>query len=280
MNLTDSITYRRIEALEEINEVVLLQSEIWSADVVSPLPQLVASIHHGGLIIGAYLNDRLIGFSYGFAGLKNGETYLVSHMTGVRPEYQNGGLGFQLKLKQRERAIVNGYQKIVWTYDPLEIRNGFFNLCKLGAYSRTYLPSYYGEMQDKLNKGLPSDRLLVEWDLCSRRVEKTIDGGIPDPFENEYEILLSTDGEYPSEVVKKINPQQRGYLVSVPSNIQLVKHSNLDAARAWRLALRNVLNEALLSGFIISGVQKKSNSYIHYYMLENKRLEESHDKGN
>ena len=171
MNMTDSIIYKTIEDLEEIKEVVILQSEIWSADVVSPLPQLLASIHHGGIIIGAFFENKLVGFCYGFAGFKNGEHYLISHMAGVRPQYQNYGVGYQLKLKQREWAIAYGYQKIVWTYDPLEVRNGYFNLCKLGAYSRKYYSSYYGDMQDKLNKDLPTDRLFIEWDICSSRVD-------------------------------------------------------------------------------------------------------------
>ncbi|NHM31300.1 GNAT family N-acetyltransferase [Neobacillus terrae] len=275
MNRTDSITYREIKNLEDIHEVVLLQSDIWSDEVVSPLPQLVASIHHGGIIIGAYVEDRLVGFCFGFAGFKNGESYLVSHMAGVRPEYQNCGVGFQLKIKQREWAIAYGYQKIVWTYDPLEVRNGFFNLCKLGAYSRTYLSSYYGEMEDKLNKGLPSDRLLIEWDICSIRVEKALHGELP--YQSDYEILLQPDGEYPSQVEKKFNTKQKGYLVSVPTDIQRLKQTNFDAAKFWRFALRSLLNDALLKGYVITGVKKNTDSMIHYYILENKRLEEIHE---
>lgn len=272
MNLTNSITYRRIEDLEDLNEIVRLQSDIWSPDVVSPLPQLVASIHNGGIIIGAFIENKLIGFCYGFAGFKNSKHYLVSHMTGVRPEYQNYGVGYQLKLKQREWAIDFGYQKIVWTYDPLEVRNGFFNLCKLGAYSQAYLSSYYGEMQDKLNKGLPSDRLFVEWDICTSRVEKAISGVLSNQtVKDDYEILLKTDDKEDPFIMKsRLNFQQDGYLVSVPSNIQTLKHTNLDVANAWRFALRKVFSEAFLNGFIITGVRKVPNSMFHFYILESK----------
>jgi predicted GNAT superfamily acetyltransferase len=276
MNQTDSIRYKRIEELEEINEVVLLQSEIWSPDSVSPLPQLVAAIHHGGILIGAFSENRLIGFCFGFSGFTNGEVYLVSHMAAVLPEYQNFGVGYQLKIKQREWAMAYGYQKIVWTYDPLEVRNGYFNLCKLGAYSKTYIPSYYGEMQDKLNKGLPADRLLIEWDICSTRVENAISGVLPYKIGNDYEILLQPDKDtqYPSIVEKKFNPHKKGYVVAVPTNIQLLKQTNLELAKTWRFAIRNVISKALLNDFVITGVEKVPHSSIQYYVLEKKTLED------
>jgi predicted GNAT superfamily acetyltransferase len=276
LNQTDSITYKMIEDLADINEVVLLQSDIWSKDSVSPLPQLVASIHHGGILIGAYSENRLVGFCYGFAGYKNGEVYLLSHMAAVRPEFQNLGVGYQLKIKQREWAVAYGYQKIVWTFDPLEVRNGYFNLCKLGAYSRTYIPAYYGEMQDKLNKGLPADRLLIEWDVCSSRVENAISGVLPYKTEHDYEILLQIykDTEYPSLDLKKFNPQKDGYLVAVPTNIQLLKQTNLELAKAWRFAIRTVISEALLNEFVITGVEKVPHSSIQYYQLEKRTLED------
>lgn len=271
MNVIDSITYKRIENLPDIQEVVQLQSDIWGQDVVSPLPQLVASIHHGGIIIGSFCKDKLVGFCYGFAGIKNRKQYLVSHMAGIRPEFQNLGIGLQLKLKQREWALAYGYEKIIWTYDPLEVRNGFFNLCKLGAYSRTYYPSYYGEMPDKLNKGLPSDRLLIEWVIGSNRVEKAVRGEI---FKEDRDFvkLLHSDGEYPVKVEEQISQEQKGYLIPVPTTIQEMKQKNLEAAIAWRFALREILSEALANGFVITGVQKVPNSMIQFYILENKMV--------
>jgi predicted GNAT superfamily acetyltransferase len=276
MNQTNSITYKTIEELADINEVVSLQSDIWSQDSVTPLPQLVASIHHGGILIGAYSENRLIGFCYGFAGYKNKEVYLISHMAAVRPEYQNLGVGYQLKIKQREWAVAYGYQKIVWTFDPLEVRNGYFNLCKLGAYSKTYIPSYYGEMQDKLNKGLPSDRLVIEWDICSARVEKAISGELPYETVQDYEILLQADQntDYPLLVEKSFNRPKDGYLVAVPTNIQILKQTNLEVASAWRFAIRDAISEAIENGCIITGVQKVPNSTYQFYILEKKTMEE------
>jgi predicted GNAT superfamily acetyltransferase len=272
MSLLTGITYKRIEESEDVNKVVKLQAEIWGPDVVTPQPQLTASIHHGGIVIGAIAGEQLVGFCYGFAGFTDGETYLISHMAGILPEYQNTGIGYQLKIMQREWAIDYGYKKMVWTYDPLEIRNGYFNVCKLGAYSKRYIPSYYGEMNDKLNKGLPTDRLLIEWDICSKRANAAILGAYKNQTETNYEPLLSFHhtSEYPTPIPHEIqvNENQGGYRVPVPSNIQLIKQQNPDVAIAWRHAVRAAISEAFSGGYMITGVQRELDSKIHFYILE------------
>jgi predicted GNAT superfamily acetyltransferase len=272
VSLLDVVTYKRIEELEDVNKVVELQSDIWSRDVVSPQPQLLASIHHGGIIIGAFVKEILVGFCYGFAGFKENEAYLVSHMTGILPDYQNAGIGYQLKVMQRDWAINYGYNRMVWTFDPLEIRNGYFNVCKLGAYSKCYIPSYYGEMKDKLNKGLPSDRLLIVWDLRSKRVEDAVIQSKITKTEKEYKLLLNWEqlAEYTVPIMpqKKIEKTQGGYRVPVPTNIQSIKQQNSELALAWRYAVRAAISEAFANGFRITGVQKEQNSTIHFYILE------------
>lgn len=278
MNGDNSITYKEISRLEEVAEVVSLQSHIWSQDSVTPLAQLVASIKNGGVIIGAFENNQLIGFCYGFAGVKEGNFYLVSHMAAVKSEYQNLGVGFQLKVKQREWALAYGYQKMVWTYDPLEVRNGFFNLCKLGAYSKQYLPSYYGEMNDKLNRGLPSDRLLIEWDLSSKRVGRAING-VNRLTKVNYQTWLNWEehGGVPVPVERDVILNQKGFLVSSPLNIQELKKSAPDVAKEWRFSLRKVMTEALSKGYIVTGIQKRPESLVHYYILEQKTMGDMND---
>ncbi|MFD1739459.1 GNAT family N-acetyltransferase [Bacillus salitolerans] len=272
MTVRNDISYRRLEELEDINQAVRLQAEIWGLEVVSPQPQLVASIHHGGVVIGAFTDHQLVGFCYGFAGYKDKEVYLISHMTGILPDYQNAGIGYQLKIQQREWAIDYGYKKIVWTYDPLEIRNGYFNICKLGAYSKHYIPSYYGEMNDKLNKGLPTDRLLIEWDICSKRAEAALRGAFKNQTETNYESLLSfhqnSDDPTPLQHEILVKENQGGYRVPVPSTIQLIKKQNPNVAHKWRYAVRHALHEAFSKGYMITGVQRELDSKIHFYILE------------
>ncbi len=280
MVFTQPIIYKSIIGLKEIQDVVCFQEDIWDKDVVTPLPQLVAATHNGGNIVGAFKEGELIGFSYGFSGFKNGEEYLISHMTGVHSKYRNYGIGLQLKLKQREWAVDYGYQKIVWTFDPLEAKNAYFNLNKLGAYSQTYYPSYYGEMSDKLNKGLPSDRFLVEWDICSNRVTNALSGVVKkDTLVNHYKSLLSYSDNgnipYPDEIESIKN--EEGYLIPVPANFQILKQEDFEAAKAWRYKLRDAVNDAFSKGFVVTGMLKKNLANIHFYVIENKSMEPLYD---
>lgn len=273
--LTEPIVYKNIEGLKEIQDVVSFQEEIWGKDAVTPLPQLIAAAHHGGILIGAFNKGELLGFSYGFSGYKNGEAYLISHMTGVRSKYQNYGIGLQLKLKQRNWAVDYGYSKIVWTFDPLEARNAYFNLNKLGAYAKTYYPSYYGEMTDKLNIGLPSDRFLAEWDICSNRVKNTLAGVIQNDISvKNYRHLLAwrNHRNVPYPLDEEPVKGEKGYLIPVPVNFQSLKQENDEAAKAWRYKLRNAVRNALSEGYIVTGVLKNSNTHVHFYILENENL--------
>jgi predicted GNAT superfamily acetyltransferase len=280
MVLTQPIVYKNIEDLKEIEDVVFFQEEIWGRDAVTPLPQLIAAAHHGGILIGAFDERELIGFSYGFSGYKNGENYLISHMTGVRRKYQNYGIGLQLKLKQRDWAVDYGYQKIVWTFDPLEARNAYFNFNKLGAYAKTYYPSYYGEMSDKLNKGLPTDRLLAEWDICSNRVQNALTGVFQNDIaaQNYQPLLVWSDVKnvpYPLEEEPIKN--EKGYLIPVPVNFQSLKLEDYEAAKAWRYKLRNAVSNAISEGFAVTGILKNNKTNVHFYVIEKKTMEALHD---
>ncbi|PLR79838.1 hypothetical protein CVD25_09700 [Bacillus canaveralius] len=280
MAMTKQIVYKHIQDLKEIEEVVSFQEEIWSRDTVTPLPQLLAACHHGGSVIGAFDHGDLVGFSYGFSGYKDGQPYLISHMTAVNPKYQNLGIGLKLKLKQREWAIEYGYQKIVWTYDPLEARNAYFNLNKLGAYTKTYIESYYGEMNDKLNRGLPTDRLLAEWDICSIRVTNALEGTLQNEFSaKKYQPLLGwrESGDIPIPLDEVIIANDRGYLVPVPAYFQCLKQVNNEAAKAWRYKLRNVVSDAFSKGYRATGILRNSQSNVHFYIIEHHNTEALHD---
>ncbi|KAB7706707.1 GNAT family N-acetyltransferase [Bacillus aerolatus] len=280
MITTQSIIYKQIDDLKDIQEMVSFQEEIWSREAVIPLAQLIAASHHGGFISGAFHDGKLIGMSYSFPGYKHQEHYLYSHMAAVHQDYRNLGIGLQLKLKQREWAIQYGYKKIVWTFDPLEARNAYFNLNKLGAYVKTYIPSYYGEMKDKLNKGLPSDRFLAEWDICSTRVKSALAGSLQNEFTvKNYEPLLNyrENNQLPFSCEEKIINNEDGYLLPVPANIHHLKKVDIETAKAWRYELRKVLTEVLSKGYRVTGMLKNNTEPVHYYVIENKNLEHDHD---
>src|SRR6185295_17500862 len=121
--------------------------------------------------------DRLVGFSIAIPGLKpGGRTYLHSHMLGVLDEYNNRGIGRMLKLRQREEALANGVPLIEWTFDPLELKNAYFNIERLGAVIRRYVHNQYGASSSHLHGGLPTDRCIAEWWIDTERVEAAING--------------------------------------------------------------------------------------------------------
>ncbi|HEY6538943.1 MAG TPA: GNAT family N-acetyltransferase [Candidatus Dormibacteraeota bacterium] len=160
----------RIEEVQDLGQVEAvrdLQAEIWgSAAIACPSTLLWVISQAGGTVLLASAGDRPIGFAYGFVGRsQTGVVYHRSHAAGVLPEFQNSGIGRALKLAQGKAVRASGLSRIVWTFDPSQIRNAHFNLRRLGATARGFCRDYYGQRDDALSRGLPTDRLLVEWFL-------------------------------------------------------------------------------------------------------------------
>ncbi len=125
----------------------------------------------------------MVGFTMALVGVRANAPYLHSHMTGVLPGYRDRKIGRALKLFQREEALSRDIRLIEWTFDPLETRNAHFNLNRLGAIVRTYIPNFYGITSSPLHRNLPTDRLLAEWHLDSKRTIAAINNLTPDPTE-------------------------------------------------------------------------------------------------
>ncbi len=192
----DAIVIRRCEGLDELRMCIALQKEIWNftdSELV-PLRMFVVAEKVGGQVMGAFDGGEMVGFALSVPGTRSGHIYLHSHMLAVRQEYRNSGLGRRLKLLQREDALARGIELIEWTFDPLEIKNAFLNIEKLGAISRRYNINQYGITSSPLQGGLPSDRLIAEWWLKSKRVENLLAAGHLPAFERELAI------EVPAEI--------------------------------------------------------------------------------
>ncbi|MDP9269300.1 MAG: GNAT family N-acetyltransferase [Acidobacteriota bacterium] len=176
---TTNIVIRKCTTVAEFQDCVGLQKEVWNfADVdLIPLRLFVVADRIGGQIIGSFDGDELVGFALSIPGSRGGHPYLHSHMLAVRERYRNAGLGKQMKLLQREDGIARGFELIEWTFDPLEIKNSFLNLERLGAIARRYNINQYGISSSPLQGGLPTDRLVAEWWLQSRRVKVLLEGG-------------------------------------------------------------------------------------------------------
>lgn len=194
--MSGPITVRACEGLEEFRSCVALQREIWGEADLEIVPDtiFVVAAHTGGQVLGAFEHDRLIGFTLSLPALRNGSPYLHSHMTGVSAEYRDRGVGRMLKLFQREEALSRDIRLIEWTFDPLEMRNAHFNLNRLGAIARRYMPNLYGITSSPLHRGLATDRLLAEWYLDSPRALAAMNTELANPaFSDSIEIPSSLD---------------------------------------------------------------------------------------
>jgi predicted GNAT superfamily acetyltransferase len=205
--MTDSVLLRRCHGIEDFRACVALQKEVWNftdAELV-PLRMFVVADKVGGQIMGAFDGDVLVGFALSVPGTRTGHVYLHSHMLAVRKDHRNSGLGRRLKLMQREDALARGIALIEWTFDPLEIKNAYLNIEKLGAIARRYNINQYGITSSPLQGGLPSDRLIAEWWLKSRRVETLLATGKNLPMVAESSI------EVPAQIYDwKAAPETRG----------------------------------------------------------------------
>ena len=174
----NSITIRKCDALEEMRACFALQKEVWNftdAELV-PVRMFVVASKIGGQVMGAFDGPEMIGFALAIPGMRAGRCYLHSHMLAVRQQYRNSGLGRRLKLFQREDALARGFELMEWTFDPLEIKNAYLNIEKLGAIARRYNVNQYGITSSPLQGGLPSDRLVAEWWMKSERVTRLLNG--------------------------------------------------------------------------------------------------------
>ena len=191
----DNIRIRLCHSFEELNVCVELQRNVWGfsdLDLV-PLRLFVVAEKIGGQVIGAFDGKELVGFALSIPGSRSGHAYLHSHMLAVRESHRNAGLGRRIKLVQREDALAHGFELIEWTFDPLEIKNAHLNLERLGAIARRYNINQYGASSSALQGGLPTDRLIAEWWLRSRRVEKLLDSGARPEFKVAQTLSVPTE---------------------------------------------------------------------------------------
>ncbi len=176
------IEVRALKTVPEFTEAVRLQKVIWNFEELELLPVrlFVVASKIGGQVFGAYDNGRMIGFCIAIPGIKaDGRTFLHSHMLGVLEEYNNRGVGRMVKLEQRNEALLRGIELIEWTFDPLELKNAYFNIERLGAVVRRFVLNQYGTTSSPLHGGMPTDRCVAEWWISSLNVEAVLTGQRP-----------------------------------------------------------------------------------------------------
>lgn len=258
---------RLLETPEELTLVEELQRIVWpgsETDVV-PMHMLIAVVHNGGLVLGAFKGEKIIGFVLGFPGLEatpdGPRPKHYSHMMGIHPDHRNGGAGFALKRAQWQMVRHQGLDHVTWTYDPLLSRNAYLNIAKLGAVCTTYRRAEYGEMRDGLNAGLPSDRFQVDWWINTRRVERRLGKRSRPPLKLShvarsglhpfYPILSLTDDlPRPPEHVPHF--EDRLLLAEIPGDFQLLKSMDFALARDWRFFTRELFETAFAANYIVT----------------------------
>jgi predicted GNAT superfamily acetyltransferase len=181
--MNSQIHIRECTTLPDFHRCVEIQKQVWNESDLEtePYTTFVVANQTGGQVLGAFDGPTMVGFTMALVGVRDKTPYLHSHMTGVLPEYRDRKIGRALKLFQREEALSRDIRLIEWTFDPLETRNAHFNLNRLGAIVRTYIPDFYGVTTSPLHRNLPTDRLLAEWHLDSARVIAAINDLAPDP---------------------------------------------------------------------------------------------------
>ena len=195
--MSEGIVVRKCEAMEEFHECVRIEREVWGENdlEVEPATLFVVASESGGQVLGAFDGNKLVGYTLALAAVRHGVPYLHSHMTGVLAKYRDRGVGRLLKLFQREEALGRDIRLVEWTFDPLETRNAYFNLNRLGAICRRYLPNHYGVTTSPLHRGLATDRLLAEWTLDSPRVITAVTHGNVEPLLEGGCVTLPSDLE-------------------------------------------------------------------------------------
>lgn len=257
------IDIREIRTIEQLEQVQQLEHSVWGMPTI-PIHQTLTAVKNGGIVVGAYDGDQLVGFSYGFSGFREGKSYLCSHMLGIDENYRSQGIGEQLKYAQQAIAIERGYDLMVWTFDPLETRNGFLNLSKLNGICNTYIENCYGEMQDGLNKGLPSDRFEVCWHITSNYVNKNVSIDTKDAI-SVASCVLNEQGFLSLYITENLKYSENSYTLPVPKDFQALKLQDPALALDWRFKTRYLLQRLFAQGY--AAVQLQQQEYYNEYVL-------------
>jgi predicted GNAT superfamily acetyltransferase len=238
---TQAVVIRRAETPADYRACQEAQRRAWGIGdegYLIPAATMVGANLHGGLVLGAFLPDgTAVAMSFAFLGRLHGRICLYSQLTGVVPEYQSHGLGFTLKMRQREIAHEQGIERIAWAFDPLQSGNAYFNLTRLGATAVRYVENMYGARTDALNAGVPTDRLIVEW-------ETSIGGSRTILIDPSALPKLIDDGTNPAPDLEA--PQ---LALEIPMDVARLRRESPAVAERWRAAVAAAFAAAFTAGY-------------------------------
>jgi len=251
-----AIAYRLFDKHEDYVACERMQKAIWGFADLAVVPNhiLITFQQHGGIVLGAFDGDELVGYVFGFVGTYEGRVKHTSIMSAVRPAYRNRGVAYRLKCEQRRLALAQGYDLMTWTFDPLQAQNAHFNLNKLGVILRRYQEDLYGSFRDEINRGLPTDRFLVEWWLTTPHVAQRLSkqrpnaSAFPEPANRP---RRGGGGDWEPE--DRLDPHFEGLEqvhIAIPADIDALKARHLELTLAWRYHVRRWFEAAFGNGFL------------------------------
>lgn len=279
------ITIRPLTSVEDCYHFQETQHRVWVGEgdrEIVPIHVLITQSKNGGMLLGAFADDGpeatggMVGIAFGWPGFARVEgshrLKFCSHMLGVLPTWHGRGVGLRLKLAQRDSLLAEGLTDwMTWTYDPLQRVNAVFNIHRLGATCTTYIRNLYGEMQDHLNAGMPSDRFQVDWFLCSPRVESALSAQPPqvDWMTVPLQILpsrrLSVGSHLYAPVDSRLTLDGRALAVPLPNSVASLRVEN-SLLMDWRLFLRHTIEDALGAGYTVVDCVELSQRGWHYIL--------------
>ncbi len=302
----EGISIKKLTTIHQFRQSEELQGRVWSlsdTDII-PLHLLLTAQKNGGLVLGAFDEEgQMIGLLFGFLGAHDATAQQLkhcSHMMGVLKGWRGQGVGYRLKLAQREHALAQGLKLVTWTYDPLESLNAALNIGKLGVVCRTYFRDLYGEMGDGLNVGLSTDRFQVEWWIASQRVALRLGSGqahrlaAPPSSPPTLGGKEGGQGHRPSlgaileSGAQLLNPATAGsdglvqpslaapeptaetVLVEIPAHVQAIKAADIELARQWRAHTREIFERCFAAGYTVTEFISQVHDDLRrsYYVLQ------------
>jgi predicted GNAT superfamily acetyltransferase len=275
-----SIAIRDIESVAEMHKVAALEKEIWGCEDIDLLPatMLSASREVGGVLVGAYNDETLVGFVYGFPGLEDGEITHHSHMLAVKPSQRNLNLGYMLKLAQRERIVAQKIKRITWTFDPLQSLNAYLNFNKLGVVADKYRINFYGESTTSFLHQFGTDRLWVSWLIESDRVCQRLENKTNEPYRSTTLpalVEVRNNEPFASDASRVLGEP---YLaIEIPADINALQKNDPALAVCWRETTRKAFTTAIDSKYLVQDFFRSSrnNEPIGVYVLSAQRKSES-----
>jgi predicted GNAT superfamily acetyltransferase len=250
------VDIRELSDLADMQGASELFDAVWTDPTQTLMPvNLVRALSSAGAYVaGAFADRRMVGAIIGFVGLHHRTVVVHSHILGVRAETRGRSVGFALKQHQRAWCLQRGIDTVAWTFDPLVRRNAYFNLCKLGAVGSRYEPNFYGPMDDGINAGDETDRLVVLWRLDDDRVLAAAEGRAPAPVDlTPGAVLLDEDDQGRPRMLPADAAALR---CRIPSDILQVRQRDARLALQWRHALRDTLGAAVRDGYTATGMDR------------------------